>query len=125
MVMSKRILVVDDEEQVLFTLQHALMGLGGEYEIVTARDGCEALERVTAMPFDLVITDLRLPGMDGVTLTEAIRTLNPNTAVIWITAYGCREVQAQAARLGVYRCLDKPVEIGEIRKIALEALKTP
>lgn len=122
--MSRRILLVDDEEQVLFTLHHALLRLGSEYEIVTAQDGCEALGKVSEMPFDLVITDLRLPGMDGIALTEAIKTLNPRTVVIWITAYGWREVQAQVVSLGVYRCLDKPVEIGEIRRIALEALET-
>ena len=61
--------------------------------------------------------------MDGVELTEAVRALSPSTVVVWITAYGSQETNAEAQGLGVYRCLDKPLEVAEIRQIALEALE--
>ena len=119
---KKRILVVDDDERVLLVLHDILAGLGSQYEVVTAQSGYEALDKARKTPFDLLIADLRMPGMDGVELTEAIKALSPSTVVIWITAYGSQETSAEAQRLGVYRCLDKPLEVAEIRQIALEAL---
>jgi DNA-binding NtrC family response regulator len=119
----KRILVVDDDERVLLVFHDALMRLGCEFEIATARNGREALEKAREAPFDLIITDLRMPDMDGIALTEAIREIDLEVAVIWMTAYGCHEMRDEAARLAVYRCLDKPVEIGEIREAVRQALR--
>jgi DNA-binding NtrC family response regulator len=120
----KRILVVDDDERVLFVFHDTLVRLGAEYEIVTARSGRQALDKARELPFDLVITDLRMPDVGGVELTEAIRASNSTTVVIWMTAYGCHRFSTEAARLAVYRCLDKPLEVGEIRRIVWQALKT-
>jgi DNA-binding NtrC family response regulator len=120
----KRILAIDDDERVLFVLRRTLMRMRNGYEIVTARNSREALDEINARPFDLVITDLRMPGMDGVELTEKIRALNSDTVVIWITAYGCHKVEAEAARLSVYKCLEKPLKVTEIRQIAQEALRS-
>ncbi|MCK4452589.1 MAG: response regulator, partial [Anaerolineae bacterium] len=64
------------------------------------------------------------PGLDGVELTEKIRALSSNTAVIWITAYGCHKVEAEAARLSVYECLEKPLKVTEIRRVVQEALSS-
>jgi len=119
----KRILAIDDDERVLFVLRRTLMRVRNGYEIVTARNSREALDEINARPFDLVITDLRMPGMDGVGLTEKIRALSSDTVVIWITAYGCHTVEAAAARLSVYRCLEKPLKVDEIRHVAREALE--
>jgi DNA-binding NtrC family response regulator len=116
------ILVVDDDERVLLVLRRALMRLSDGCEVVTAHDGREALDKAESVLFDLVITDLRMPGMDGVELTEAIRALNPTTAVLWVTAYSCYELAEEAARLSVYDCLDKPLKVSEIRRIARKAL---
>ena len=118
----KRILVVDDDERVLLVFHDALMRLGCEFEIVTARNGREALEKAREAPFDLIITDLRMPDVDGIALTEAIREMDTGVVVIWMTAFGCHTFRDEAARLAVYRCLDKPVEIGEIREAACQAL---
>jgi DNA-binding NtrC family response regulator len=119
----KRILIVDDDEQVLFVLHRILARTDGEYEITTARNGREALNNATESRFDLLITDLRMPDMGGVALTKAITALNTSTIVIWMTAYGCNLSRADAKRLGIYRCLDKPVEIGEIRQVVRGALE--
>jgi DNA-binding NtrC family response regulator len=123
--LRKRMLVVDDDERVLFVLHDTLAGLGSQYEVVTAHSGHEAVDGAGEMRFDLLIADLRMTGMDGVDLAEAVRTLSPSTVVIWITAYGSQETNAEAQRLGVYRCLDKPLEVAEIRQIAREALTAP
>lgn len=122
--MCKRILIVDDDERVLFVLHDALAKAEDGYEVVTSRNGHEALDQCKERPFDLVVTDLRMPDMDGIELTEAIRALDPSTAVIWITAYGSREVRDEAVRLAVCDCLDKPLEIAEIRQAVREALQT-
>lgn len=119
----KRILIIDDEVNVLFVMHDALAKLGDEYEIVTSQGGHEALRKAMEMPFDLIITDVRMQDMDGVQLTRAIKTLNPGTVVVWMTAYGYHNLNTTAARLAVYRCLDKPVEVAEIRRITREALK--
>ena len=121
--MSKRILVVDDDKRVLFVFQEALSKLDGDYEIETARSSDEGLEKATARPFDLVITDLNMPGLDGLRLTESLGALSPLTVVVWMTACGCRSLVREARRLRVHRCLDKPVEVGEIRRVAREALE--
>ena len=122
MKICRRILVVDDEAGVLFVMKDALGRLGDEYEIVTAMNGREALHEVSSCPFDLVITDLRMPDITGNELTAAIKTLSPRTVVIWMTAYGCHKMRAVAKRLNVYACLDKPVEVSDIWQIVREAL---
>jgi DNA-binding NtrC family response regulator len=123
MSVRKRILIVDDDERVLLVLHDALARAEDGYEVVTSRSGREALHKFGEQPFDLVITDLRMPDMDGVELTRAIRALDPGAAVIWITAYGSHEVRDELARLAVCDCLDKPLEIAEIRQAVRDALQ--
>lgn len=121
---SARILIADDDPRVLLILRTTLERMKDGYRIVAARDGKEAMRSVKAEPFDLVITDIRMPGMNGIELAEAMRALDLDTAVIWITAYGCHRLKAESDRLDICRCLDKPLRIGEIRRAALEALET-
>ena len=115
-----KLLIVDDDHAVLNQLKWAL---GDEYEVETAQSGVEALSKFKEMGFDLVITDLRMADMDGVELTEAIRAWDPVAMVIWITAYDCHKMRAEAERLSVYRCLDKPLELPEIRAVVSQALE--
>jgi two-component system response regulator YesN len=117
-----RVLVVDDDPMVLFVFSDTLRDLGDAYEIVTAQSGLKALDEVKEEPFDLVITDLSMPDLGGIELTEAIREESPDTAVVWITAYGCHSMYSEAARLDIHRCYDKPLEVDEILQVAREAL---
>lgn len=117
-----RILIVDDQGSVLFVLGEALAELGSEYQITTTQSGLEALEQMMEAPVDLLITDLRMPDIDGMQLTEYVAAHSPQTIVIWITAYGCDKVRDEMTRLGVRRCVDKPVEVHEIVHVAREAL---
>jgi DNA-binding NtrC family response regulator len=120
----KHILIVDDDERVLFVLRRALRGLGNAYEVVTAQGGREALSKARATSFDLLISDLRMVNMSGIELTEAIKALNANTVVVWVTAFGCHRVAEETARLSVYKCLDKPLKVDEIRRVVREALES-
>jgi len=119
---TKRILIVDDEARVLLILHDTLKRLGDSFEVLTAQSSSEALIKIQQQSFDLVITDLRMPGMDGVELTRALKHICPTTRVIWITAYGCHKASDDFLKLGVFRCLDKPLEIKQIRQVAKEAL---
>lgn len=122
MSVRRRILVVDDEPAVLFVLHDTLLELGSGYEIVAVDHASEALDYARQTPFDLVITDLSMPDMGGIQFTEAIQAQCPNAPVIWITAYGSYNVYADAQRLNVYSCRDKPLEISEILDLVREAL---
>ena len=123
MVEHKRILVVDDDANVLLVMRATLENLGSGTKVVAASNGQEAIEKIKQEPFDLLISDVRMPGMDGIALVEATRELGLHTAVIWITAYGCDKLKADRERLDVFLCLEKPLRIGEIRQAALEALE--
>ena len=83
-----RVLVADDEEGIRFLWRHALLKPMGAYEVVTGCDGCEAVEAIKQAPFDLLVIDIWMPGMNGVELTEAIRQLGYRVPVIWFTARG-------------------------------------
>ena len=122
LVKPKRILIADDDPRVLLILNEALKRMDGVYKITTAGDGSQALKECQKQPFDLLITDIRMPEMDGVELVDAIRTLDQDTAVIWITAFSSQQLQKDCSRLKVNQCLDKPLRINEIRQAALQAM---
>jgi DNA-binding NtrC family response regulator len=119
---QKCVLVVDDDEQVLFFLQETLQALGPWCKVHVARNGLEAAGLLTETPYALVITDLRMPGIDGQELTEMIRKTNQETVVIWITAFRGHETDLAAQRLAVYCCLEKPVRAAQMRRIVPKAL---
>jgi ATP-dependent Lon protease len=121
---SKRILIVDDDERVGFIFRQALTSESDDWQVERARNGREALQKLERRPFDLILTDVKMPKMNGVALTEAVKNRHPETVVIWMTAFGTPSVRADAARLDVSTVLDKPVEIGEVREIVRQALDT-
>ncbi|MGA7950082.1 MAG: response regulator, partial [Thiobacillaceae bacterium] len=84
--MSSRILVVDDEEKMRRILELALMGMG--HEVVQAADGQAALDQLADSAFDLVLTDLRMPRLDGMGLLQTLRERGENMPVIVLTAHG-------------------------------------
>jgi len=122
--LEKRILVVDHDPLVLFTLHAALEKLGPELKNETAADCAEAIEKAGRKTFDLILLDIRLPGMGGIALTRALKTISPEAVVIWFTYHESRAVAVEAINLGVYRCLQKPMWIADIRQVVREALDT-
>lgn len=123
--MNKRILIADDEARVRLIVHDSLQKVSNGYEIVSVSNGLEALRRIEQEQFDLVITDVRMPGMNGIELTRVIGENYPDTRVIWMTAYGCYKTATDGRELRVFRCLDKPIEIAEIRRVVREALEGP
>lgn len=115
--------MVDDEANVVFILSAILKTLSGVIEVAMASSGYEALRQIRQGSFDLVITDINMPDINGIELTKEVRLLKPDMRVVWITGHGSSRVREEGSRLGVYQCLDKPVRISELRKIALEALE--
>jgi two-component system, NtrC family, response regulator AtoC len=103
-----RILVVDDEEDLRAFCEAALATVG--HEVTTAADGVEALEALARRRYDLVLTDLRMPRLDGEGLLRRVRAAHPDAAVIVLTAYGSVPKAVEAMRLGVRDFLEKPVE---------------
>jgi CheY-like chemotaxis protein len=122
---TKRILIVDDDKSVRMLMHSGLKRVDTNWEIETASDGEEALTQIqdTPKPFDLVITDLRMPGMQGLELIEKLRGISPNTKVILLTAYGSDDVEREAEKLDVQTYLSKPVPIPTIRKIVKDVLE--
>lgn len=118
----RRILVVDDEENVALIIQDGLEKLPN-CEVSVATSGEEALRLFEQNPFDLLITDYKMPGTDGMALSSRVRELYPHTAIIMITAYGDHMLRQQAIDVSVRCVLDKPVKLEEIRNVALEALE--
>lgn len=120
--MQHRILVADDEENIRFLWRTALLKPEGAYDVVAACDGREALEEVARSPFDLVITDIRMPRMDGLALTEAIRQLGYTMPIIWFTAQPIPGLDQEAGPLGVHCCLYKPLRVRTMRQTVADAL---
>jgi len=126
--MGKRILIVDDEKSVAFFLAEHLTALGAGYEVETAGSGEEALALMQSRTYDLIITDLRMPGINGLELIERARSRSPHTRLILMTAYGNRRVESTAYQLGACRYLSKPFHIQDLVaavQSALEEMETP
>lgn len=111
--LTKRILVVDDEDLIREVIAKKVESSLG-YEAIEAANGKEALERIEENPPDLIITDLRMPEMDGIQLLGEIRAQHRTTPVIILTGYGSMEDAIAAIRLGASSFLRKPFDINEV-----------
>jgi two-component system, NtrC family, response regulator AtoC len=119
--MGQRILVADDDLATLDGLRALLAAWG--FEVQTATDGREALERVSTVPPSLVITDLIMPTMGGLELLTALHQHQPRLPVIVITGQGDVETLHTATRKGAYGYLKKPVDVQRLRTLLESALE--
>jgi len=119
----KRVLIVDDEEDLTWSISKHLAKDQELYDLFTANSGVKALEIMTQLPIDLVITDIRMPEISGLDLLVQIKDLYPATKVIIMTAYGSSEVHEEANRRGCLKYIEKPFEIGELRQLIIDAIK--
>lgn len=110
--MKRNILIVDDEQTIRETLSEVLDEEGFASEM--AGSGQEALNKVNKRDYDLVITDLKMPHMDGLALMERIKQQTPETSVMIITAYASLESAIQALRLGAYDYIIKPLDFDDV-----------
>jgi DNA-binding NtrC family response regulator len=112
---QKRILVVDDEENARIALSKILTREG--YEVASAGNGYEALNYLRGKEVELIITDINMPEMNGLSFLRELSRSHPESNVIMITAYGEVESYFEAMNLGAFEYINKPVKIDELKKI--------
>jgi len=115
-----KILVVDDKEIVRLSYFRSLASAHCNVEVVPG--GMEALQAMEQCPADVVLLDLRMPGMDGMTVLKMIKQKWPETEVVVITGYPTVETAKEAVRLGAYDYLAKPVGPDEVISVASSAM---
>jgi two-component system response regulator AtoC len=108
-----KILVVDDEAPVRDMIKKGLSQMGG-YHVEVAKNGLEAIEKIEKDVFDLVLTDLKMPEMDGLELLKTLKGIRPEVMVILMTAYGSIETAVEAMRLGANDYITKPIDLNEL-----------
>lgn len=119
---NKKILVVDDEENARMALSKILAFDG--FEVASASNGVEALNFLRSKDVGLIITDLNMPEMDGLTFLRELNRSHPNSNVIMITAYGEVESYLEAMTLGAFEYINKPLKYDELKKVIHKILKT-
>lgn len=116
----RKVLVVDDDPVVTRSFDRVLSSKG--YAVVTARNGEEALNKIASEQYDVVYTDIRMPGMDGIEVAEQIKGRQPWLPVVIVTGYGTADNEARAKAAGVRTLLHKPLTPTIIESSAQEAL---
>ena len=119
---SKRVLIVDDEPSVTMTLASALEKLGDAYVIDTTNTSNDVLPRLKQANYALMITDYKMPGMNGIDLAQAVQNISPQTRIILMTAYGSVKVTETAKNLRFDGYLDKPFTVAQIREMVAETI---
>jgi len=114
-----RILVVDDEKKMVMLLKSALEHRG--HDVVGVHGGQEALQQAKESAFDVVLTDLRMEPVDGMAVLEGIKELNPETAVVILTAYGEVKNAVEALQKGAFQYLTKPFNFQEVAHVVEQA----
>jgi len=117
---DKRVLIMDDDEVVRRSYERVLSGAG--YRVRSARSGPDAIEEARRNRVDVVLADLRMPGMDGMTAIRHLRERQPDMRVVVITGYPSPESSAEAERLGIQAYLTKPVAPDALTRVTEGAL---
>ena len=117
----EKILVVDDEQSLREVLSIMLKRAG--YAVTIAMDGEDAVELLQKEIFDLVITDLRMPKVDGMEVLKAVKSTSPETVVLIITAFASADSAVEAMKQGAYDYLTKPFQVDEVQLIIRNALE--
>jgi len=119
----RTVLVVDDEEPFLLSLIDGLKGHEREFRVLTARNGEEALAVFRFAIIDLLVTDMKMPEIDGIELLDFLDLHYPEVPVIVMTAFETPDLESRLRKLGVIRCLPKPLDLDELTKTILGALE--
>ena len=117
-----RVLVVDDEASVRDWLEIYLRRSG--HQPAVARDGEEALRRVADEDFDLVLTDLKMPKVNGLDVLRAVKARSPSTEVVMITAFATTETAIEAMKAGAYDYFRKPFDNDELVAVVRRAIES-
>lgn len=116
-----RILIVDDETTITWLLKEGLAELADD--VISAGSGEQALQLFAATPFDVLITDYKMPEMDGLTLAGHVKKLQPSVRMVLLTAYGSEWLSQCAGEVGIGHVLNKPVRLAEIRRLVTTLLQ--
>ena len=114
------VLIVDDEEPTRRILK---LNLQDRYQVLLARNGEEALQQLSQTPVDVLVTDMRMPGLSGLDLLKQVHERWPDLPVIVVTAYGTIENAVEAMRQGAYDYLQKPIKIAELEVLLEKTLR--
>ena len=119
--MPEKLLIVDDEQGMRDLLSIMLRKQG--YEVDVAESGEEAISRVTREEYDLLVTDISMPGLDGLTVLRRVREIAPELPTILITAYASTESAIEALKLGAYDYIVKPFDVEEFKIVISHTLE--
>jgi two-component system, NtrC family, response regulator AtoC len=119
--LSERILIVEDEENLRFVVAETLKRSG--YEVEEAGSAEEGLEKIERQSPDLVIMDIRLPGISGLEAMGRVKAIDPNLPILVVTAFGSKEVALEAVKKGAYDFFTKPFKLDEIEVVVNRALE--
>ena len=115
----QNILIVDDDKSIRYSLKRMMEG---NYSILTAQNGEEALERVKEGPPDLILMDIKMPGRSGIDVLREIKSIDPKSLVIIMTAYGTTETAIEAMKYGAFDYILKPFPIPQMKGLVEKAL---
>src|SRR5579872_3460157 len=118
---TAKILIVDDEPGVLLTTRAILQQEG--YDVEAAASGQDAVEAIRQRHYDLVLTDLKMPGVDGLAVLAEVRKRSPLTVTVMMTGYGSVGSALDAIRLGAYEYLLKPIEVEDLKQAVRRSLE--
>jgi len=121
--LGSKLLIVDDQYGIRLLLHEIFKKEG--YEVFQAANGFQAIDIVIKDCPDLVILDMKIPGMDGVEILKRIKEINKEIKVILMTAYGELDIIEEAKKLGALRYFPKPFDIDEIKKVVREHTSQP
>ena len=117
------ILIVDDEKSLILSIQAGFESFRDRFYLYTAENGQQAIEILRANPVDLLVTDIRMPEMDGFELIVHMNTHYPMIPIIVMSAYGTREIESRLNNIGIVRFLDKPIAFEKLISSIEDGLK--
>src|SRR5258707_1381534 len=120
--MSRRILIVEDNDLTRHQLQE-LLQTEPHVEVETSSDGSKALKHLTEQDYSIVLTDLRMPGLDGMQLIKEVQERSLPVTIIVTTGHGSIDEAVQAIRLGAYDFLTKPIDVENLQRVVRRALR--
>jgi len=118
-----RVLIIEDDEEMRSLLKDFLAEEGFETDSVS--NGHDALGILVKKPFDLVVTDIRMPGLTGLDILPRIRKIQPGVSIIMITAFGSEEVRRKAYERGATLYLEKPIHFHKLRQLIHQIVPSP
>ncbi len=121
----KRLLLVDDERKVAVILARGLRTLGETYTVDTATNGPEALKKIRQQPYDLLITDYKMPKVTGLNLAQWVRKISPQTHIILMTAHGTPALREALDAINIDGYIEKPFRLTQLRQMVERTVNVP